>query len=145
MSFFAVKKPLIRLAVGIGAIVSLIIFSVILQSLGSAGLQVIAANMAEMGAPCGITYLIADNLIFKPGIQKKYLHLLLYPAATFISAFFLFFYSMINLDKGVSLSAHQIAMTPIFIACVAGTMALFSVRYMLTRGKAKAAVIDSPQ
>ena len=145
MSFFAVKKPLIRLAVGIGSIVSLIIFASILQTAGAPGLQVIAANMAEMGAPCGIAYLIADNLIFKPGVQKKYLHLLLYPAATFISAFFLFFYSMFNRESGVSFSANQIAMPPIFIACFAGTMALLSVRYMLTRGNAKEAVIDSTQ
>jgi len=145
MSFFAVKKPLVRIAVGIGSIVSLIIFSTVVQASGSADLQIIASNMASMGPICGITYLIADNFIFKPGIQKRYLHFLLFPASTFISATFLFLYSMVNLENGASLSADQIATPTLLIACTLGTMALFMARHLLGRGKKKAIVIETPQ
>ncbi|MCY1291799.1 hypothetical protein D9M70_410000 [compost metagenome] len=127
-----IKIILARLAIIIMAIVALIFVAVLLANTGVAALELISINMASIGAPCGIIYIIAHNFIFKGLIRRKYLHLMLFPGATFLSASILFIYSSTHRAEGVSFFAADIASTPLYGASATGTISIFAISFLVS-------------
>lgn len=137
MSFGKIKMILTKLATVIMAIASLILISVLLESTGLTALKLISLNMASIAAPCGTIYIIAHNFIFNDLIRNKYLHLILFPVATFLSATILFIYSLIYRSKGVSFFATDIASIPLYSATAAGTISVFGIGLLVSFAASK--------
>ena len=132
MSSGKIKIILAKLVTVIMAIASLILIAVLLENTEFTTLKLISTNMASIGAPCGTIYIIAHNFIFKDLIRSKYLHLILFPVATFLSATMLFIYSSIYRTEGVSFFATDIASTPLYSASAVGTMSVFVVGLLVS-------------
>ena len=123
------------LLVVIVPIITLLASCTLLQQTKIPELELIGLNMANMGAPCAIIYIILYKALRSGLIARPFRHFLVYPFGTFMAALALYLYT-ISSHLPQKYFSDEASITVVWTVCLIGissALVLMMVFRMLQR------------